>query len=284
MILNMELLNEMDDQQKHQTIKDYLIKTGSIFINLKLANIIGLNAALLYSALVSKYYYYKEKDKLNDHNFFFCTINDMQKSTTLTKKQQGPAIQILVRLGLIDMHNYGFHRQRYFRVNENFKPLLDVLKSPQETINVTLGNIESDKKDPLNVPKGDINKNTLIINEKKIKILLMKSKYKNRIYELILFYLNKYENLIKVPHPILEEEKWEQVIKHFEGYLNALSEKEDDVGGKMFCYIEENDNPNKTIVKFVEDEIKVSKDTNNIYFINTDDNLANSPIGINSGI
>lgn len=73
---------------------------GSIIINKRLAHNIGLNEAIMYSELLSKYKYFAEKHELQDDGYFFNTVDNMHKDTALSDYQQRKAICNLEKLGL----------------------------------------------------------------------------------------------------------------------------------------------------------------------------------------
>ena len=96
---------------------DLLRADGSIIVNKKLANAIGLNEAVLYSELLSKYKYFKDRERLTDDGFFFNTVDNLEQDTTLTGKQQRPCIKRLEKLQLVEMSIRGLPSKRYFKIN-----------------------------------------------------------------------------------------------------------------------------------------------------------------------
>ena len=89
---------------------------GSIIINKKLAWAIGINAAILYTELVSRQKYFSDKGQLNKEGYFFNTIEDLRAGTTLTKYEQRPAIKKLIKLRLLTQKRGGFRNKRYFKI------------------------------------------------------------------------------------------------------------------------------------------------------------------------
>ena len=77
-------------------IFEMLRNDGSISINKKLLRKIGVHTAIIYSELLSKYFWYKDKEMLDINDMFFCTIEDLEYSTGLTHYQQSKAIQKLI--------------------------------------------------------------------------------------------------------------------------------------------------------------------------------------------
>ena len=60
---------------------------NTVSVNRPLAHAIGLNEAVVYGALVAKYYWYSDRGMLDD-GWFYSTAPDLQESTALTEKQQ----------------------------------------------------------------------------------------------------------------------------------------------------------------------------------------------------
>ena len=56
--------------------------------NRLLARAIGLSEAVAYASLVAKFIYYSNNDLLDDEGFFYSTVEDLEESTSLSKKQQ----------------------------------------------------------------------------------------------------------------------------------------------------------------------------------------------------
>lgn len=109
-----------------QAILNLLRSDGSIIINKELARKIGINATIIYSELISKYLYYYNKGTLID-GYFYCTIENLENDTTLTKYQQSQSIKILKQLNLIDVKYKGLPKIRYFKIIENEKMIFDLL-------------------------------------------------------------------------------------------------------------------------------------------------------------
>ena len=55
-------------------ILDLLREGGSIVVNKKLAHAIGMDAAVMYSELISKQRYFAKKGQLTDDGYFFNTV------------------------------------------------------------------------------------------------------------------------------------------------------------------------------------------------------------------
>lgn len=120
---------------------------GSIIINKVLAKNIGLNEAILYGELLSKYSYYYEHDELTEDGYFFCTVDDLEFATTLSDYAQRKAITNLVEYGLISTSNRGIPMKRYFTLIMDEDLVIQFLKnsrtSSQKTKELVLKKLKS---------------------------------------------------------------------------------------------------------------------------------------------
>ena len=66
-------------------IYELLRSDGSIVVNKALIHAIGLNEAILYSELLSKYYYFDARGQLVN-GWFYNTVNDLSISTGLYER------------------------------------------------------------------------------------------------------------------------------------------------------------------------------------------------------
>ena len=103
-------------ENKILLIQELLRSDGSIVINKKLAWAVGINAAILYSELISRYVYFNKKGELDKEGYFYNTIEDLRAGTTLTKYEQSLAIKRLVKLKLLAVKRCGFRNKRYFKI------------------------------------------------------------------------------------------------------------------------------------------------------------------------
>lgn len=105
-------------------IIEALRNDDKIYINLPVAKALGLHAGLVYHALVIKQYYYGQRGMVDEEGYFYSTVEDMERITTLTRPQQKRAIAALVKAGLIDYYKGGVFCRRHFRVRTD-EELLD---------------------------------------------------------------------------------------------------------------------------------------------------------------
>lgn len=108
---------------------DLLRSDGSIVVNKALAHTIGLNEAIIYSELVSLNEYWKGRDQLTNDGWFYCTVENLEKNTTLKQKTQQRAIKKLKELGLIEVKMLGIPAKRHFYITDKIYEL--VLSKPQ---------------------------------------------------------------------------------------------------------------------------------------------------------
>ena len=97
----------------------------TISVNRHLAHRLGLNAALLFNAIIVKQHYYEQHNMLDSAGFFYSTIEDMKESTALSRCQQDRAVSVLVKAGLIDFRRGGACCRRHFRVREEAAGILE---------------------------------------------------------------------------------------------------------------------------------------------------------------
>lgn len=97
---------------------------NTVSVNRPLAHAIGLNEAVVYGALVAKYYWYSDRGMLDD-GWFYSTAPDLQESTALTEKQQKRCVDALVKLGLLRCELRGMPAKRSFYIVED----IDLIQS-----------------------------------------------------------------------------------------------------------------------------------------------------------
>lgn len=158
-------------------ILNLLRSDGSIVVNKTLARNIGLNEAIIYSELASKFIYYLNENKLTQDSYFYYTVEDMENDTTLTKYLQSKAIDKLVSLGLIDKKIRKAAGQeaplRYFTINPDVSLILKYLSDKAENKLEILANagklkiftFQSQNTEQSKVEKMDTNNtNNIILN------------------------------------------------------------------------------------------------------------------------
>lgn len=100
---------------------------NTIVVNRPLAHAIGLSEAIVYATLISKYYYYAEREMLDADGWFFSTVPDLEESTALSDKQQKRCIDKLVKIGLIKCVMKGMPAKRSFYIVEDIEMLQQLI-------------------------------------------------------------------------------------------------------------------------------------------------------------
>ena len=77
----------------------------------------NLNTAVMLSEIYSEYTYWKERDGLQQGNWFFSTVENMYYNTGLSKHQQLVACKELESYGIIKVKYHGMPKKRYFKFN-----------------------------------------------------------------------------------------------------------------------------------------------------------------------
>lgn len=101
---------------------------NTISFNRPLAHAIGLSETILYGALVAKWYYYSERDMLDEDGWFYSTVPDLQESTSLTEKQQKRCIKALVDLKLIKCETKGMPDRRCFHLIDDYQKIIELIE------------------------------------------------------------------------------------------------------------------------------------------------------------
>ena len=202
------------------SILELLRSDGSIVVNKKLIKAIGLDCAVLYSELVSKYLYFKEKNQLDKYGYFFNTIENIEEDTGLSKYQQSKTIEKLEKLKLIKTKRKGIPPMRYFYIVDNTHLILETIENAKRLKNLTF---ESEKTSPLKVKKLDTN-NTNINNTKLIILNIINGIFpedKNSaqfFQSLFEYYFSSYKQYMIKEHPLLKKEYILKVINTIENF------------------------------------------------------------------
>ena len=106
-----------------RSLLELLRSDGSIIVNKNIANVLGLEVSTLYSELLSKFNYYEKENKLDEEKMFFCTVIDLEYSTSLSKRKQLKGLKILESIGLIETKLKGLPAKRHFKILMDDKTL-----------------------------------------------------------------------------------------------------------------------------------------------------------------
>ena len=100
---------------------------NTITIHTSLAHAVGTNEAIVYGALVSKFIYYHERNKLTEDGFFMVTEDDLRESTTLCGKPLTRLLKNIENAGLIRQELRGMPAKRYVYIVRDDKVLMSLL-------------------------------------------------------------------------------------------------------------------------------------------------------------
>ena len=139
-------------------ISSLLRSDGSIIVNKQLAKEIGINEAIVYSELLSKYMYFYNKNQLTEDGYFFNTVENLEIDTTLSKYQQQKAIKKLKDLKLIDTKLKGMPSTRYFKILDN--DVLESLLLQQKSKNYPTRSKETSQQEVKKLATNNTNNNT----------------------------------------------------------------------------------------------------------------------------
>ena len=158
-----------------------------ITVNKTIASELGLNEAILLGELASEHEYWERQDKLSD-GFFFSTVENVKENTTLSDKQQRSALNTLKAKGIVTVVLKGIPAKRYIKINEEqvLPYLLNNISQNGNTSSAKMEELSSAKREELDVPKGQSNKNNNNKNNNKNNT----NKYNVEIEEIVA-YLNE---------------------------------------------------------------------------------------------
>lgn len=125
-------------------------------INKKLAKVVGVEAALLLSDLITKKRYFKNQNQLINGEWFFNTAQNIEDDTTLSYHKQKQAIKILVKYGFLETKLIGLPSKLHFKIFES--QVLNFLNTTIEEF-LNLYNKNKPKKNKDNNNKNPFPKN-----------------------------------------------------------------------------------------------------------------------------
>ncbi|MGN1423207.1 MAG: DUF6017 domain-containing protein [Oscillospiraceae bacterium] len=115
-------------------ILEQLNPNNTVSFNRPIAHALGLNAAVVYSALIAKQEYYHKRGMLDGEGFFYSTVADLEESTSMSKCQQSNAIKVLTEAGLVECRKRGMPARRCFRVIDNAELLNAFLEQGEDAM------------------------------------------------------------------------------------------------------------------------------------------------------
>lgn len=116
------------------SIYQLLNPDNTISLNRPLAHAIGIMETITYGALVAKWYYYSERDMLDEDGWFYSTVPDLEESTALSEYQQKRCINSLIKLGLLKSKSKGMPAKRSFYIIDDVQLLEKYLHQGEENI------------------------------------------------------------------------------------------------------------------------------------------------------
>lgn len=164
-------------ERTFEAFTNILNADGYIQVSKKLAERIGLIETVLYAELLSRYKYFKEKGQLDQEGYFYNTVEDLGKATTITDpKTQSKYIRSLEKVGLIVTKLKGLPAKRHFKMVNNATLIISLLsdeKTPQsketsEVVKIRKKSRTRTIKNPeLDASKIPTNNNNIIIKNNK---------------------------------------------------------------------------------------------------------------------
>ena len=138
-------------------IINLLANDNFIVVNRDLIKIFGINSALMIGELASEYNYYDKENRLID-GAFYSTIDNIQKNTGLSRRQQKAALDELAELGLLTVELKDLPAKRYIKLN--IEKLTNLFVQNEQTCMHEMNKQECAKR--------TTNNNNLKINKEKV--------------------------------------------------------------------------------------------------------------------
>jgi hypothetical protein len=107
----------MSENESKIIATSFLSKDSYWALNKNLCKIIGLEAALVLSDLISKSEYFEKNNGLNSFGFFYNTTENISNDTTLSRYSIESSIKLLKSEGLIDVSLMGMPAKNHYKVN-----------------------------------------------------------------------------------------------------------------------------------------------------------------------
>lgn len=121
------------DRTFEERVKTTIKKSTSICFNVKLAKILGNNAAIYLSALMWKRDWFINHNKITPQQAFFNTQQDMEETTLLNSYKQTKALKILESFNVVSVKKMGMQAKNFFTIN--YEKIDFLLSIPEEYFN-----------------------------------------------------------------------------------------------------------------------------------------------------
>lgn len=96
-----------------------------ISVNKDLIKLFGLEEAVILGELASEYAYWEDRGELAADGYFYSTVENIEKNTTIKEKRQRAALKKLHEAGVVSVVLRGLPAKRYFRIHaEVLAPIL----------------------------------------------------------------------------------------------------------------------------------------------------------------
>ena len=138
-----------------------IASSGYITVNKTIANMYGLEAAVILGELASEYEYWTKVKRMPKDGYFFSTVENVEKNTTLSRKRQQMALKVLQDAGIVDVKLMGLPAKRHIKLNEEV-----LLKNLLNKVGQS-GPHSSSVLDELDSPNGTTNNNNITIIKNK---------------------------------------------------------------------------------------------------------------------
>lgn len=205
-------------------IIDFLANDNFIIVNKEIAKLYGLDEAVILGELASEHKYWQKNGGLKD-GYFYSTIENIEKNTTILEKRQRLALNSLKEKGIIDIKRMDIPAKRYIKINaEKLLPLLLNNTDQSETSSSAI----STELEQSNEPTKNNNLNNNKNNNKKDKEKISKKEIDTEFESLWKRYPNKkgkesaYKSYVKARQ---NGTTYDKVINGLENYLKEIEVK-----------------------------------------------------------
>lgn len=134
-------------------IINLLASRNFIAVNRVLAKELGLLESVMIGELASECEYWTNKGEINSDGYFYSTVENIEKMTTLSDYTQRKIIQSLKERGVINCIITGVPPKRFIKINE--ESILKIFENQR----FSFSRIESEKNEELNLEKIKTNNN-----------------------------------------------------------------------------------------------------------------------------
>ena len=189
-------------------------------VNKKIARRTSVNASLLLSDLISKRQYFIQNKDLNQYDWFFNTVKNIEIDTTLSKYQQARAVKELEDAGFLKTKFKGTPRKRFFKILDD--EIVSFMQSDEGDKGVDHKKSKNLTTRSKKTSPQEVKKLNSFINDNKEEEQTNKNKQKNSSSEVVFSFFSvdkciyAIENGDSIPlNKITEETKYELVSKGY---------------------------------------------------------------------